>query len=220
MRGLAVLAVLAVVGLTACTGGTDDDGRPAVPSPVPTEKACEDGTYTWSGIQRTNRLTGVSRTHQVIGELSGNEQAVEMPLQRVFAPQVSVTAQGPALPSAEILFSLGKKTGEIDSTARTLAEDDTEYAFTEAGSRPPALEPLSFVPSTLGTFVGYEGVVEVRGDFRYTCADGSVVQGRAQSWTDPTGGDLNCEKPLGGNAFALLAARRSCEPNAVALRPS
>ncbi|MHC5904454.1 hypothetical protein ACVNF4_11190 [Streptomyces sp. S6] len=227
MRGLAVLAVLAAVGLTACTGGSDDDratapdGETPSLSPVPTAQACKDGTYTWSGIQRTDRLTGVSAAVEVSGELIDKSQKLELPERRVFTPQISVTAQGPALPSAEILFSLGKKTGEIDSTARTLAEDDGGgYLFTEVGNHPVALDGTSITPNAAGTFVSYEGVVEVRGNFRYTCADGSVVQGQAQSWTDSVGGVFQCDKPLDADAFRRLAAQRSCKPNDAALRSS
>ncbi|MFM9447323.1 hypothetical protein [Streptomyces acidiscabies] len=226
MRGLMWAAVL-VAGLAACTTDSGDDraktpdGKAATLSPVTGEKACGDGTFTWSAIRRTEQLAGISQAREVTGEVARSGVELELPMRRVATPQVSVDAQGPALSSAEILFSLGKRAGEIGSTARTLAEDSgMEYVFTQVSGRVLTLDTSPVPISGAGVFARYDGVTDIQGDFRYTCADGTSVQGHARSWSDGVSGILNCEKPLDGGAVPAAAARSACEPGSAALRSS
>lgn len=114
MAGL--VAGVLVTGLGACTGGQDEDkadqGR-KTDKPVAT--ACANGTFTWSHLTERERLTGVSDLER-LGKGGG---PLRNPMRRVYTPRPSVRADGPAPSPAEILFSLGKKAGAIDSTART-----------------------------------------------------------------------------------------------------
>ncbi|OUD03959.1 hypothetical protein CA983_06830 [Streptomyces swartbergensis] len=202
-----VIGVL-VTGLTACAG----DDR--APEPRKTDravmKACADGTFTWSRVTERDRLTGVS----ALERLGAGGGRLHNPMRRVYTPSPSVRADGPAPPAAEILFSLGKKTGEIDSDARTLAEagGDT-WSFTDVRLPAPKLDDDRVTPRAAGEFVQYAGVREVSADFRYTCPDGKAVSGHARNWTVDIGGLMDCEEKA-DSPLAREAAWHSCEPAA------
>ena len=199
-----------VTGLGACTGGSGDDragkGR-KTGKPVAT--ACADGTFTWSHLTERDRLTGVSDPER-LGKGGG---ALRNPMRRVYTPSPSVRADGPAPSPAEILFSLGKKTGEIDSDARTLAQADDTWSFTDVRQPAPELDNDRVKPTTAGEYLQYAGVREVAADFRYSCPGGRTVSGHARNWTVDftalTGCDERPDSPL-----AREVARRSCERTA------
>ncbi|MER7899743.1 hypothetical protein ABTX62_27405 [Streptomyces sp. NPDC096046] len=200
-----VVGVL-VTGLTACTGGAGGDGADRKTA-RPAAKACANGTFTWSHLTERDRLTGVSAPER-LGEGGG---ALQHPMRRVYTPRPSVRADGPAPSPAEILFSLGKKTGEIESDARTLAEagGDT-WSFTDIGLPAPELDTDRVTPRASGEFVQYAGVREVSADFRYTCPDGRTVSGHARNWRIDIAGLTDCdERP--DSALAREVAERVCE---------
>ncbi|WP_143145072.1 hypothetical protein [Streptomyces humi] len=210
VAGPAAVALAAV--LTACTGGGDgggDGGRDARAG------ACTDGTFTWSGVTQTDRLTGVSASER----LGAGGGVLKNPLRRVYTPRVSVRAEGPAISPAEVLFSLGKRIGEIDSTAATLAADDsgTTYAFTDAHAEAPSLDAGFTGLDGAGDFVAYAGVREVTGTFRHSCPDGASSTGRARSWKVDLNGVLDCDDAV-DEALARQAARLSCEAGAAAAK--
>ncbi|MEU0215271.1 hypothetical protein ABZ281_09135 [Streptomyces sp. NPDC006265] len=201
-----VVGVL-VTGLTACTGqaGGDEAGKDRKIGEA-AAKACADGTFTWSQVTKRDRLTGVSDPER-LGEGGGS---LQNRMRRVYTPRPSVRADGPAPSSAEILFSFGKKTGEIDSDARTLAEagGDT-WSFTDVRLPAPDLDDDRVTPHAAGEFVQYAGVREVSADFRYTCPDGRTVSGHARNWTVDISGLTDCdERP--DSALAREVARRVC----------
>ncbi|MEU6182704.1 hypothetical protein [Streptomyces coeruleorubidus] len=129
-------------------------------------QACAKGTFTWSHVTTRDRLTGVCEPER----LGADGGALRHTTRRVYTPSPSGRADGPAPSAAEILFSFGKKTGEIDSDAPTLAEagEDT-WAFTDVRLPAPELDDDRVVPRAAGEFVQYAGVKEVSADFRYTC---------------------------------------------------
>ncbi|MFI9750504.1 hypothetical protein [Streptomyces collinus] len=201
-----VIGVL-VTGLTACTGDAGD-GKAAKGRQTgkAVAKACADGTFTWSHVTKRDRLTGVSDPEQ-LGEGGGS---LQNRMRRVYTPRPSVRADGPAPSPAEILFSFGKKTGDIDSDARTLAEvsGDT-WAFTDVRLPAPRLDDDRVTPHAAGEFVQYAGVREVSADFRYTCPDGRTVSGHARNWTVDISGLTDCdERP--DSALAREVARHAC----------
>ncbi|MFJ5729448.1 hypothetical protein [Streptomyces paradoxus] len=202
-----VIGVL-VTGLTACTGDAGGDGKAdkGRKSGKAVAKTCTDGTFTWSHVTKRDRLTGVSDPERL--EEGGG--SLQHRMRRVYTPRPSVRADGPAPSPAEILFSLGKKTGGIDSDARTLAEagGDT-WSFTDVRLPAPALDDGRVTPHAAGEFVQYAGVREVSADFRYTCPDGRTVSGHARNWTVDISGLTDCdERP--DSALAREVARRSC----------
>ncbi|MFJ7177292.1 hypothetical protein ACIQXA_13000 [Streptomyces massasporeus] len=197
-----------VIGvLVACTAeaGGDEAGKGRRTGKA-AAKACADGTFTWSQVTKRDRLTGVSDPER-LGEGGGS---LQNRMRRVYTPRPSVRADGPAPSPAEILFSFGKKTGEIDSDARTLAEagGDT-WSFTDVRLPAPDLDDDRVTPHAAGEFVQYAGVREVSADFRYTCPDGRTVSGHARNWTVDISGLTDCdERP--DSALAREVARRAC----------
>ncbi|MEU1517031.1 hypothetical protein ABZ490_33620 [Streptomyces sp. NPDC005811] len=221
--GAAVLALAA--GLTACTGGSDDDGESRTPgavtaSPVAGRQACTNGTYTWTNVGQTKRMTGITRP-EPLGKGGGS---LTYQLSRVYTPHQSVEGSGPALSSAEVLYALGKKTGVIDSDVATLAEDDgMTYSFTDVTAKAPALNPgVTDSVGGAGRIVQYAYVVEVAGDFRYSCADGGDVLGHAVGWKIDGHGIIDCDHsidgPAGDTALARSAAVLACTPGSAALK--
>jgi hypothetical protein len=172
--------------------------------------ACANGTFTWSHLTERDRLTGVSDPER----LGKGGDALQSPMRRVYTPSPLVRAAGgPAPSAAEILFSLGKKAGEIDSDARTLAEAGGEtWSFTDVRQPAPKLDNDRVAPHAAGEFVQYAGVREVSADFRYTCPDGRTVSGHARNWTVDITGVLDCdERPE--SALGRQAVRQVCEPS-------
>ncbi|MCX5423385.1 hypothetical protein [Streptomyces sp. NBC_00078] len=212
--GLAGVALAA--GLTGCSGGGDGRAAAAAKSSAPAvAKACTDGTYTWSAVKKTEKLTGVSGV-QSLGKGGGT---LSGPLERVYTPRASVKASGPALSPAEVLFSLGKKSGEIQSDARTLAEAGGDaWQFTDVNVKAPPLDGGRITVEGPGEIVEYAGVREVAGDFSYTCPGGATTNGRARSWQEDLSGVVDCQEGFDGSGTARQAARLSCEPGSPATR--
>ena len=211
--GLAGVALVA--GLTGCSGG--GDGRAAAKSSAPAvAKACADGTFTWSAVKKTEKLTGVSGV-QALGNGGGT---LSDPLRRVYTPRASVKVSGPAVSPGEVLFSLGKKTGEIESDARTLAESGGDtWSFTDVHAKAPSLNGDRTTVEGAGEIVKYAAVREVAGDFRYTCPGGTTTKGQARSWQDDITGVLDCQEGVHhSEALSRQAARLSCEPGSPATR--
>jgi hypothetical protein len=183
-----------VAGLAGCTDG-DDDG--AVKSGGRTGeavvRACAGGTFTWSGVTSTDRLTGVSEPQRI----GGGGGRLTHRMEGVYTPTPSVTAEGHAVSAAEVLYSLGRKIGEIDSDAPTLAEDDsgTTYVFADPKAKAPGLDSRASRVDGSGEFVTYAGVRQVTGDFRYSCADGTTT-GHARNHTVDLQGVLACDEPV------------------------
>ncbi|PPS77780.1 MULTISPECIES: hypothetical protein [Streptomyces] len=202
-----VIGVL-VAGVAACTGGSGgndaDQGRR---TDKPVARACANGTFTWSHLTERDRLTGVSDLER-LGKGGG---PLRNPMRRVYTPSPSVRADGPAPSPAEILFSLGKKAGEIDSDARTLAEAGETWPFTDVRQPAPELDTDRIKPDAAGEYIQYAGVREVAADFRYRCPDGRTVSGHARNWTVDFAVLTDCEvRP--DSPVAREVARRSCGP--------
>jgi hypothetical protein len=225
MRGTArrtwaagVVAVVLGAGLVGCTEGGGGDGGSPDRSGTATAgaRACADGTFTWSGVTRRDRLTGVSEVQRT-GDGGGT---LENRLERVYMPGPSVEAAGPAVSAAEVLYSLGRKVGEIDSDAPTLAKDHsgTTYSFADPKATAPALDSGFSRVDEAGLFVTYSGVREVAGDFRYSCPGGRPTTGHARNDTGHLNGILSCDETVGKNALALQAARRSCAAGSAATK--
>ncbi|MFF0888583.1 hypothetical protein [Streptomyces sp. NPDC003456] len=209
MRGTArhtcLTALAAGLLVTACTGVRPGDGTHRATG-TPAAKTCAKGTFAWSHVTTRDRLTGVSPVER----LGSDGGPLRQPLWRVYTPSPSVRADGPAPSAAEVLFSLGKKIGEIDSDAPTLAEagGDT-WAFTDVRLPAPELDNDRMTPEGGGDMAQYAGVREVAADFRYTCPDGRTASGHAGSWTVDIAGLIDCrERP--DSALGRAAARLAC----------
>ncbi|MCX5390078.1 hypothetical protein [Streptomyces sp. NBC_00094] len=199
------VAVVLLTGTAACTSGGDE---PAVRAVRTTEAAaCENGTYTWSRVDKRDVLTGVAEK-QELGEGGGALTHEPAPLH---TPRVAVTfEEGPRVDPEATLRALGARVGE---------EVGDDSAFADVRRPAPKLDTGSTSVDGAGTFVEYAWVRQVSADFRYTCGDGRRAAGRATSWIVDGSGVLECTEAL-GNARegepALAAARLSCDPDAPA----
>ncbi|MFE1550188.1 hypothetical protein [Streptomyces sp. NPDC058718] len=207
LSACAVAALLA--GTAACTSEGDGAADKAGPT---TGAACENGTYTWSNVNKKDILTGVSEK-QEIGKGGGALTAALKPLH---TPRTAVTfAKGaPAGDAEAALLSLGVRIGEV-------SPDDvgTSNEFAHVGRDAP--NPVNRTSVTAaGTFVDYAWVREVTGDFRYACGTDKPVTGRAVGWTVDGSGVLECSEPVveTGEKHAMEAALLACGPDAAAAK--
>ncbi|MCX5237290.1 hypothetical protein OG824_18995 [Streptomyces prunicolor] len=214
--GLALAALLA--GAVGCTGGSGDAGKTSDSATAGTKgaqaaaagKACANGTYTWINIEKPTRLLGVSDV-ETLGKGGGT---LKHKLRRLATVQVAVQAGTGAPAAKEILTSLGRKIGEIDS------DGDYVGAFTKVGGQGPELnDDDGGTLDGAGRFVHYAAVRVVEADFRYACPGGKAAIGHAESWTVPITGVLECGEST-GNATAREAARLSCGADSVAAKAS
>ncbi|MGW0822217.1 hypothetical protein [Streptomyces sp. NPDC002845] len=229
---IAFASTALVLGAVACTadqaktGNTDktdkadavgEPGGKATQAAVRAE-ACKGGTFTWFNIDQSERLTGVAKAERV-GKGGGK---LTNRLQRVYTPEVSVKADGPSVPTREVLLSLGMETGVID------ADEDidsvSDMSFLDADQKAPELndEPESVTLHAAAEFVRYAGVKVVEGDFHYSCPDGEITVGHARSWQVDTAGTAVCtEDPGPGLAVgrrAYEAVRFACDEDSVAAK--
>ncbi|MFI7403011.1 hypothetical protein ACIBW9_21500 [Streptomyces sp. NPDC049541] len=219
MRGItrgwaaALTVVTVAAGVAGCSGGGDVKAAARSSAPA-VAKACTNGAFTWSGVKHADRLTGVSAPENN----GGRTIRTTNPIERVYTPKPSVRTEGPALSPAEVLFSLGKKIGEIDSDAATLGDVNGDtWAFTDVHQKAPNLHNRFSEVSGPGETVQYAGVREWEGDFRYTCAGSRPTTGHARNWTLDMQGNLSCDESV-DSAIARQAARLSCEPGSRAAR--
>jgi hypothetical protein len=212
-----LVAVLAAGVLTACTDDQDDQGRTdesgkstaGQSQAAAHPRACEDGTFTWVNVEQPTRLIAVADSERM-GK--GGGEFTEK-LRWLRAPKTSVEAEGPSLNAADVLFSLGKEIGYFDAEAQSVEQDDVAGdIFVDVGNRPELSDNVGSVDSA-GDFVNYAYVKAVEGDFRYSCADGGITWGHAESWKVDGEGSLRCQTAPDGSAVALEAARLSCSPD-------
>ncbi|MGW0835334.1 hypothetical protein [Streptomyces prunicolor] len=208
--GFALAALLA--GAVGCTSGSDDAGKTSDSAsakgaqPAVAGKACANGTYTWTNIEKPTRLVGVSDV-ETLGKGGGT---LKNKVRRLATVRVGVQA-GTGAPAAKaVLTSLGRKIGEVDP-------DDDAAAFTDVDRKAPGLNDGSSTLDTSGRFVHYASLRVVEADFRYTCPGGSTTIGHAESWIVPIDGVLECSQST-GNATAREAARLSCGADSVAAK--
>ncbi|MEU3401935.1 hypothetical protein [Streptomyces filamentosus] len=208
-RLTACAAAVLLAGTAACSadGDTraDATARPATPA-----AAC---TYTWSGVQQRDVLTGVAE-EQVFGEGGGR---LTRPLKRVHNPSTGATTEtGPEAGAKDVLLSLA---AHLEGTGTEAPFD--RASFVRAGRPAPALDGNTTATSGAGTLVAYAFVRQVTGDYRRTCTGGKPSTGSATSWTTEGSGVLDCKEP--SSTFdegepSREAALRSCPPGSPAAR--
>lgn len=210
--GFALAALLA--GAVGCTGGSGDAGKTSDSAsagtkgaqPAVAAKACANGTYTWTNIEKPTRLLGVSDAETLV-KAGGT---LKNKVRRLASVRIAVQA-GTGAPAAKaVLTSLGRTIGEIDS-------DGDVVGFTDVDREAPELNEGSVAPQAAGRFVQYAAVRAVEADFRYTCSGGRTTIGHAESWTVSIDGILECSQST-GSAAAREAARISCGADSVAAK--
>lgn len=213
--GVAALAAASLIaGASGCSGDTDSGSEGKVsttgrPTQAGAEaRACENGSYSWSQVNESERLTGVSEV-ETLGKGGGE---LKNEVRRRYTPEASVRAEGPTVPS-QVLFSLGKEIGFVD---------DLQFngnALAGVGHKAPDLNDGTTEVHGAGAFVQYAGVRAVEADFRYSCPGGSSTHGHVKSWKNDISGVVDCAEPA-SSKLGIQAARLSCERGAPATTSS
>lgn len=215
------VATLVVAASAACTAAHTEDVKERAPrDAVTVERACADGTYEWFNIERPRRLTGLAAPE---AERRGGG-ALRNPIRRLATPVTSVTADGPALSSRDVLFSLALRIGEAQP-----GDEPADLAFADTGRRDGYADANLTDVLGAGRFVRWTEVRAVEADFRHICHDGRTTAGHARGWTMEGEGLLDCDEPVDGpdggagagasQSLAREAARLACGPAARAVRP-
>ncbi|WP_055530165.1 hypothetical protein [Streptomyces graminilatus] len=225
--GFALAALLA--GAVGCTSGSGDAAKKSDSSATAGARkapaavaatACANGTYTWFNIEKPTRLLGVTDV-ETLGKGGGE---LKKKLKRLATVEISVQAGHGAPAAAEVLFSLGKKVGEIDSDAASLKDaDGISWQFLKVGHKGPDLNDSRMSVAGSGRFVQFAAVRVVEADFRYSCPGGRTSIGHAKSWIVPIDGVIECDSKLESftrrdDAAVREAALFSCEPGSAATK--
>lgn len=214
--GAAALATASLImGGSGCSGDTESGsegkagttGRPA--QAIAEARACENGRYSWSQVKESERLTGVSEV-ETLGKGGGE---LKNEVRRRYTPEASVRAEGPIVPSGQVLIALGKEIGVVD---------DPQFngnALAGVGQKTPDLNDVTTEVHGAGEFVQYAGVRAVEADFRYSCPGVASTHGHAKSWKIDVTGVVDCAEPA-SSKLGSQAARLSCERGAAATKTS
>ncbi|MES5816783.1 hypothetical protein [Streptomyces sp. RG80] len=183
----AATAVLAA-GLTGCGSGSDDKAG-----------ACADGTFTWSGVTHTEKLTHLAdpivikkRTDSYKARLRGVDTAVR------YSTTVTAVPDGVG------------RTGVLDALGEHLK---AEGPLGDAADRPdPRFDTYHEADSgdLQGAYYAWNSIKLVDADFTYTCDSGEPVEGHVRTWEGTGSGFLPCAGEPQVSAAAHEAAERSC----------
>ncbi|KUO21949.1 hypothetical protein AQJ91_06455 [Streptomyces dysideae] len=180
-------AVVMVAGLTACTGGTDDRAE-----------ACTDGTYTWSGVQRSEKLTELADPiffEKTTASYSAKLKRVD---DTVYRPTVSVPPKG--VDAAGVIKALGRhlKVEEpLADPTETYGLEDEHYFESATGDHK-------------GAYYAWGYIKLVDADFTYTCGSGEPIKGHVRTWDGTGSGFLPCASEPSDITTGRDAAVRTC----------
>ncbi|MEU6378209.1 hypothetical protein [Streptomyces sp. NPDC046909] len=182
--GAALVALAA--GLTACSG--DSDARAG---------ACADGTFSWSGVQRTQKVLKLADPITIARTTASYNAKLQVVDTVVYHQTVSPVPPGAG--STGVLDSLAGHLGVDESLGGSRGRVDSRYEGTYVEGT--GLEK--------GAYYAWSYIDLVDADFTYTCEDGEPVKGHVRSW-DEIGSDLrSCAEPAPSES-GREAAARSC----------
>ncbi|MGW2380315.1 hypothetical protein [Streptomyces sp. NPDC001658] len=186
VAGLATAALAA--GLTACTGGEDER-----------VEACTDGTYAWSGVQRSEKLVELADPitfKKTTASYSAELKPVDDTVHRV---TVSTAPKG--VDAAGVIKALGKhlKVEEpLAGPSETWSPAEQGHYF-EAGSG-----------GYKGSYYSWGSLALVDADFTYACGSNEPVKGHVSTWEGTGSGFLPCSLDPSDSPAAREAALRTC----------
>ncbi|WP_405731685.1 hypothetical protein OG885_16390 [Streptomyces sp. NBC_00028] len=187
MRTWVVGAALVALGagLTGCSG--DSDARAG---------ACADGTYAWSGVRHTEKVTYLAEPITIEKPTASYKAQLNVIDTVVYHQTISPRPKGAS--SSDVLASLGtylKLDGPAGGSSGRI--NTSIGAGYEEGT---GLEKGSYYAW------GYVNLVDA--DFTYTCGDGEPAKGHVRSW-DKTGSDFrSCAEAAPSDSGREAAARR------------
>ncbi|MFH9010279.1 hypothetical protein ACH4C6_02800 [Streptomyces sp. NPDC017943] len=198
MRGTARHTCLAalVAGLLATgTAGCAPDGGGGREDRAGT---CAEGTYTWSGVRREQRLTALSDPIRFTEEPDTYSLRLEAVGDTVYRPSVTGTPRG--TDAAGVIKELGrhlKTEGPLAGPSRT--ERPAEDHFVEYRNG-----------LGRGAYYAWAQLDLVDADFTRTCGDGEPARGHVRTWEGSGAALLPCSAEPPDEAAGRIAAQRRC----------
>ncbi|MFJ5996438.1 hypothetical protein [Streptomyces sp. NPDC092370] len=192
-----LIAGALVTGLTACTGDAGGDGK---------AEACTNGTYAWSGVRRTEKLTEMSDPITFKKRTASYSARLKPVDDKVYRPSVTGAPRG--IGAAAVITALG-----------------THLAVEEPLAGPSEKEPPEvghyFEAATgdlKGDYYSWGYIKMVTADFAYTCGNGEPVKGQVLTWEGTGSGFMPCSEELPEGVGARAAARALCPADSRAAR--
>lgn len=182
-------AVLATVTLAACTSDSDGKGSAA--------KSCTDGTYTWSGVRRSQKLALLADPIRLEKKTDYYKALLKPVDDTVNRPTVTGAPAG--VGAARVIKALGTHLEVKEPLADPSETDPTEKRYVERGTG-----------DLKGSYYSWAWVDLVEADFAYTC-EGSAkpVKGHVRTWGTTGTGFRPCSEPS-DTTVGRAAARRTC----------
>ncbi|WP_405906792.1 hypothetical protein OG742_15335 [Streptomyces sp. NBC_00828] len=205
--GLAAAALL--VGAAGCTsGGAGDDKQDKAAS-------CTQGTYTWSGIEREQKLTGLADPIRL--KKKTDSVSVDLKPLRSVSYKPHMTSMAPGVRAADAIKALGRHL----KAAQPLAAPSEPAVPSEVGEHFEA-----HTGDLQGAYYAWTYVDLVEADFTYTCRGGGTdpVTGHVLTWETTGTGFLTCGDPIDAadlaspDAAERSAARQTCPADSPAAK--
>ncbi|MBE8472375.1 hypothetical protein [Streptomyces justiciae] len=165
MWGAGAALVALAAGLTACA---DSDTRAG---------SCTDGKYTWSGIERTQKVTKLAGPITIARPTASYKAQLEVIDTVVYNRTVSPVPPGAG--ASGVLAALDEHLDVDESKVGARGVVDTRHGD-------------SYVEGTAlhkGAYYAWSYVDLVDADFTYTCEDVEPVKGHVRTW-DEIGSDI------------------------------
>ncbi|MFI7409008.1 hypothetical protein ACIBU0_10110 [Streptomyces sp. NPDC049627] len=191
--GLAAVAMAA--GLAACTGGTDDR-----------VEACTDGTYAWSGVKRTEKLTELADPIFFEKKTASYSSKLKRVDDTVYRPSVSVAPKG--VGAVGVIKALGrhlKVEWPLAGPSEKYGDGVEEHFEAETGD-------------LKGAYYSWGYLKLVDADFTYTCGSGTPIKGHVRTWEGSGSGFLPCSSEPSDITTGHDAALRTCPEGSPATR--
>ncbi|PWI17840.1 hypothetical protein DI272_29525 [Streptomyces sp. Act143] len=180
-------AVVLAAGLTGCGGGSEDMAG-----------TCADGTFTWSNVTRTEKLTHLADPI-MIKKRAGSFKALLRGVDTIrYSTAVSPVPGGVG------------RSGVLDALGKHLKADGP---LGDAADRPDPRFDTSYEANAddlLGAYYAWNHIKLVDADFTYTCESGGPVEGHVRTWEGTGGGFLSCAEAPQRSTAAHEAAVRTC----------
>ncbi|PTH87809.1 hypothetical protein C9J60_12915 [Streptomyces sp. A244] len=191
-----VIGVL-VTGLTACTGDAGGDGK---------AEACTDGTYAWSGVQRTQKLTEMSDPITFEKRTASYSAKLKPVDDKVYRPSVTAAPRG--VGAAAVITALGRHLKVEEPLAGPSEKEPPEGGhYFEAATG-----------DLKGDYYSWGYIRLVTADFTYTCGNGEPVKGQVLTWEGTGSGFMPCSEEPPEGVGAPAAARALCPADSRAAR--
>lgn len=185
-----LVAVTLTAGLAACTGGgsTEDQGA----------KACSNGTYAWSGVRHTERLTALATPISLVRTTKSYRAHLKPVADTVQRP--TVTGAPARAGAAGVIKALGahlRLREPLAGPSETDGPGADHYFEAAAGD-------------LKGAYYSWAWVGQVDADFTYTCGSGVPVKGHVRTWDKGGSGFLSCSDGPADRSSGRTAARETC----------